>query len=47
MQKSFKASLFAEIYDLKVIDGNRLYGPLPGILSMKYLENQGPITLCQ
>ncbi len=39
-----KKSLFAEIYDLKVIDGKRLYGLQPGILSMKYLENHGPIT---
>ena len=42
-----KASLFPEIFDLKVSESKRLYDLKLGFLSMKYRENQGSISLCQ
>ena len=46
-KKLKKASLFPEIFDLKVIESKRLYGLKLGFLSMKYRENQGSISLYQ
>ena len=41
MRKSFeKASLFPEIFDLKVSESKRLFGLKSSILSMNYLENK-------
>ena len=46
-KKLTKASLFPEIFDLKVSDSKRLYDLKLGILSMVYRENQASISLCQ
>ena len=46
-KKFKKASLFPEIFDLKVSESKRLYDLKLGFLSMKYRENQASISLCQ